>query len=177
MAVASEYAGDVVKLGDDINTDVIFPGRYILVMEPEEMRKHVLEGLGEDYARRIKPGDFIVAGRNFGCGSSREQAAGCLKAAGVAAVIAGSFARIFYRNAVNTGLLVLACPEAVDAIADGDKIAVRPKEGRVTLSDGRTFRFPPLPDFLMEIIEAGGLVEHGRKVVAARKAALQEQRR
>ncbi len=170
MGIPDVYSGEIVKLGDDINTDLIFPGKYILVLDPPEMRKHLLEGLGEEYHSRIKPGDIIVAGRNFGCGSSREQAASAIRAAGVPVVVAKSFARIFYRNAINAGLLVLTCPEAAEAAADREPITVDLKGGRIELPGGRAFRFPALPDFLMEIIEAGGLVAHGRKVVAARRA-------
>lgn len=165
-----EYAGNVLKLGDDINTDVIYPGKYILIYDPEEMRKHVFEGLGEEYTQRIKPGDFVVAGRNFGCGSSREQGASSIKAAGVTAVIAESFGRIFFRNAINSGLLVFTCPEAVRAIRDRNRISVNLKEGNIRTPDGSFFRFPPIPDFLMDIIESGGLAAHGRKVLTARQA-------
>ncbi len=171
VAARSEFSGEVLKLGDDINTDVIYPGKYIMIYDPEEMKKHALEGLGEEYTRRLRPGSIVVGGENFGCGSSREQGAGALKAAGVPIVVAKSFARIFFRNAINYGLLVLTCPEAVDAIVDRDHITVDTREGTISLQDGQSFHFPPLPDFLMAIIEAGGLVEHGKKVITARKAA------
>ena len=171
LAAQFEYSGEVLKLGDDINTDVIYPGKYIMIYDPSEMKKHALEGLGEDYTRRLGPGGIVVAGENFGCGSSREQGAGALKAAGVSIIVAKSFARIYFRNAINYGLLVLTCPEAVDAIADRDRITVDTREGTISLQDGRSFHFPALPDFLMAIVDAGGLVEHGKKVIAARKAA------
>ncbi len=171
MAIPTEFMGEVLKLGDDINTDVIYPGKYILFYKPEEMRKHVFEGMGEEFTRRIGPGNILVAGENFGCGSSREQAAGAIQAAGVSVVIAKSFARIFFRNAINYGLLVLTCPEAVDAAEDGNRIMVDTCAGEIVLEEGRSFLFPPLPDFLMDIIEAGGLVSHGKRIIAERKAA------
>ena len=171
MAAPAEYSGNVFKLGDDINTDVIYPGKYIMIYEPEEMKKYLFEGLGGGYAGRVRPGDIIVAGENFGCGSSREQAAGAIKAAGVPVIIAKSFARIFFRNAINYGLLVLTCPEAAEAAKDGDQIAVDAKAGQIALAGGGSFSFPPLPDFLMEIAGGGGLVAHGKKIIAARKAA------
>ncbi len=171
MAAPAQYSGNVLKLGDDINTDVIYPGKYIMIYEPEEMKKYLFEGLEGGYAGRTRPGDIIVAGENFGCGSSREQAAGAIKAAGVPVVIAKSFARIFFRNAINYGLLALTCPEASEAAEDGGRIAVDTRAGQITLAGGRSFSFPPLPDFLMEIAGAGGLVAHGKKIIAARKAA------
>jgi 3-isopropylmalate/(R)-2-methylmalate dehydratase small subunit len=171
VALPTQFSGEVLKLGDDINTDVIYPGKYILFYEPEEMKKHVLEGLGEEYSRRLRPGSILVAGENFGCGSSREQAAGAIQAAGVSVVVAKSFARIFFRNAINFGLFVLTCPEAVEAVSDGDRIQVDIHGGRISFESGESFQFPPLPDFLMEIVEAGGLVAHGKKIIAARKAA------
>ncbi len=170
MAAATNFSGPALKLGDDINTDVIYPGRYILIYEPGEMKKHLFEGLGEAVAGRVRPGSIIVAGGDFGCGSSREQAAGAIQAAGVPAIIAKSFARIFFRNSVNHGLLLITCPSAVDAISDGAEVAVNIRSGEISAGGG-TFSFPPLPDFLMEIIDAGGLVAHGKKIIAARKAA------
>jgi 3-isopropylmalate/(R)-2-methylmalate dehydratase small subunit len=171
MAAPTQYSGNVLKLGDDINTDVIYPGKYIMIYEPGEMKKHLLEGLESGYADSVRPGDIIVAGENFGCGSSREQAAGAIKAAGVPVVIAKSFARIFFRNAINYGLLALTCPEAAGAAEEGGRITVDTKAGQITLAGGRSFSFPPLPAFLMEIAGGGGLVAHGKKIIAARKAA------
>ena len=114
--------GKVWKYGDDVNTDVIFPGKYTYsILEPDEMAKHALEDLDPDFAQNVKPGDIIIAGKNFGCGSSREQAATCLKYAGIQAVIARSFARIFFRNAINQGLLVLQSVKAIDKIEKGDQ--------------------------------------------------------
>ncbi len=171
MAAPAQYSGNVLKLGDDINTDVIYPGKYIMIYEPEEMKKYLFEGLGGGYAGRVRPGDIIVAGENFGCGSSREQAACAIKAAGVPVVIAKSFARIFFRNAINYGLLALTCPGAAEAAEDGGRISIDAKAGQIALAGGGSFSFPPLPEFLMEIAGAGGLVAHGKKIIAARKAA------
>lgn len=171
MAAPTEFSGDVLKLGSDINTDVIYPGKYILVYEPEEMKKHLLEGLGPEVSSRVRPGRIILAGENFGCGSSREQAAGAIKAAGIPAVIAKSFARIFFRNAVNFGLLLITCPGAADTVQDGERITVNICTGKISALGGQTFSFPSLPKFLMDIIEAGGLVAHGKNIIAARKAS------
>ncbi len=158
--------GRVWKYGDDVNTDVIFPGRYTYArMEPEEMAKHALEDLDPDFAKGVKPGDVIVAGKNFGMGSSREQAAVCLVAAGVGAVIAKSFARIFFRNAINNGLLVLEIPEAVDAIQHGDEVELDPEVG-ILRHQGKEYRFPPLPGTVLEILRDGGLIPHLKKKLA-----------
>ncbi len=159
----SGKTGKAWKYGDDVNTDVIFPGKYTYsVLEPEEMAAHALEDLDPAFAGKVRPGDVIVAGKNFGCGSSREQAATCLKYAGVQAVIAKSFARIFFRNAVNQGLPVIQSPEAVDKIAEGAEVAVDFQGGQI-LSEGRTFSFPPLPELVLGILEAGGLIPFTKK--------------
>ncbi len=152
--------GRVWKYGDDINTDVIFPGKYTYtIMSPEEMAKHALEDLDPDFAKKVKPGDVIVAGKNFGMGSSREQAAICLVAAGVGAVIARSFARIFYRNAINNGLLAIVSSEASDALETGDEVEIDVEKGEIRSSKG-VFKFPPFPKSVMEIFEDGGLIPH-----------------
>lgn len=157
--------GRVWKYGDDVNTDVIFPGRYTYtLMPPEEMAKHAMEDLDPEFAKSVKPGDVVVAGKNFGCGSSREQAAACLRAAGVKAVVAKSFARIYFRNAINLGLAVLQCEEASDALASGDEIDVDFAAGTIT-SKGRTFKFFPLPDAVIGIVHAGGLIEYTKKKI------------
>jgi len=155
--------GRVWKYGDDVNTDVIFPGRYTYqIMEPAEMAKHALEDLDPDFAKNVKPGDVIAAGRNFGCGSSREQAAACLRAAGVQAVIANSFARMYFRNAINLGLAVLQCAEASDAVKAGDEVEIDFAGGRI-ISGARIFKFFPLPESVIGIIEAGGLIESTKR--------------
>ncbi len=155
--------GKVWKYGDNINTDVIFPGRYTYkLMEPAEMASHALEDLDPAFARNVRPSDVIVAGRNFGCGSSREQAAACLKHAGVQAVVAKSFARIYFRNAINLGLAVLQCPEAVGALQAGDEIEIDLAAGKI-VSGSRVFDFFPLPEPVLGIVEAGGLIEYTKK--------------
>jgi len=158
--------GRIWKYGDDVNTDVIFPGKYTYtLMPPAEMAKHALEDLDPQFAQKVKPGDVIVAGKNFGCGSSREQAAACLKYAGVQAVVARSFARIYFRNAINLGLPVLQCPEAVDKVETGDEMEIDFAEGKIITNKG-TFKFPPLPESVIGILEAGGLIEYTKKKLA-----------
>ena len=155
--------GRVWKYGDDVNTDVIFPGRHTYtLMTPEEMAKHAMEDLDPEFAKSVKPGDVVVAGKNFGCGSSREQAAACLRAAGVKAVVAKSFARIYFRNAINLGLAVLQCAEASDALASGDPVEVDFAAGVIKSGD-RTFKFFPLPEAVIGIVNAGGLIEYAKK--------------
>jgi 3-isopropylmalate/(R)-2-methylmalate dehydratase small subunit len=152
--------GRVWKYGDDVNTDVIFPGKYTYaLMEPGEMAAHALEDLDPGFAKQVSPGDVIGAGTNFGCGSSREQAASCLKYAGVQAVIAKSFARIFFRNAINQGLPVIQSPEAVDALQTGDTIRIDFARGRIHTPHGE-FDFPPPPESVLGILQAGGLVAY-----------------
>jgi len=152
--------GKIWKYGDNVNTDVIFPGRYTYqIMPPEEMAKHALEDLDPQFAASVRPGDVILAGKNFGCGSSREQAAACLKAVGVQAVVAKSFARIYFRNAINLGLAVLQCDEAVVALEKGDAVDLDFARGEIRSAKG-TFRFLPLPDSVLGILEAGGLLEY-----------------
>jgi 3-isopropylmalate/(R)-2-methylmalate dehydratase small subunit len=158
--------GKVWKYGDNVNTDVIFPGRYTYqIMPSEEMAKHALEDLDPEFAGNVRPGDIVVAGKNFGCGSSREQAAACLRAAGVQAVVARSFARIYFRNAINLGLAVLQCDEAVDALEKGDTVDIDFAKGEIRSAKG-TFRFLPLPDSVIGILEAGGLLEYTKKRLA-----------
>jgi 3-isopropylmalate/(R)-2-methylmalate dehydratase small subunit len=161
--------GKAWKYGDGVNTDVIFPGKYTYsVLDPEEMARHALEDLDPGFAQKVKPGDVIVAGKNFGCGSSREQAATCLKYAGVRAVVAKSFARIFFRNAINQGLPVIQCSEAVDNIEDGEDIFVDFSKGRIETAKGR-FDFVPLPQSILLILEAGGLIPYIKKKIEKEK--------
>lgn len=155
--------GKVWKYGDDVNTDVIFPGKYTYsVLDPEEMAKHALEDLDPAFAQRVRAGDIILAGKNFGCGSSREQAATCLKYAGVQAVVAKSFARIFFRNAINQGLPVVQCSEAVDNVEGGEEISIDFSKGVVETSRG-VFDFVPLPVSILQILDAGGLIPYTKK--------------
>jgi len=155
--------GRVWRYGDDVNTDVIFPGKYTYQpLTPEEMATHAMEDLDSSFAVEVKEGDVIVAGANFGCGSSREQAATCLKAAGVAAVIAKSFSRIFFRNAINNGLPVIELKEGIDGIKKGDAVAIDFGHGAV-IHQGNEYHFPALPKEVLAILEDGGLIPHVRK--------------
>jgi 3-isopropylmalate/(R)-2-methylmalate dehydratase small subunit len=158
--------GRAWKYGDNVNTDVIYPGKYTYTVTARaEIAGHALEDLDPTFAERVRPGDLIVAGRNWGCGSSREQAATCLVYNGVGAVIAASFSRIFYRNALNNGLLAITCPAAVAAIAAGEEVAVDVTAGVVHCAAG-AFPFPPLSAGVMGIVEAGGLIEYVKRKLA-----------
>ncbi len=155
--------GRAWKYGDNVNTDVIFPGKYTYtITDPAEMAAHALEDLDPAFAGEAAPGDVIVAGRNWGAGSSREQAATCLKAAGVGAVVAKSFARIHFRNLINNGLPAITCPEAVDAIENGETVTVDFEAGEIRCKAG-TFGFPPLPEGVLGILEAGGLIPYTQR--------------
>ncbi len=154
---------NVFKYGDDINTDLLFPGRYTYTCgKAEEILPHLLEDLDKEFASKVRPGDLIFAGKNFGCGSSREQPALGLKAAGLQAVVAKSFARIFFRAATNQGLLLVECPEAVEAWSEGDEVSLDVGAGTLTVG-GRTFTFPALPPEMLAIRDAGGLLPYARK--------------
>ena len=160
-----ELKGRVWKYGDDVNTDVIFPGKYTYtITDRKEMAEHALEDLDPEFAGKVRPGDLIVAGKNFGCGSSREQAATCLKEAGVGAVIAESFSRIYFRNAINQGLPAIQLKGASEKIEPGESIRVDLAKGRITCKAG-TFDFPPFSEFVQGILADGGLVEHTRKML------------
>lgn len=155
--------GKVWRYGDDVNTDVIFAGKYTYqAMEPEEMARHAMEDLDPTFAGSVKKGDIVMGGANFGCGSSREQAATCLKAAGVKAVVAKTFSRIFFRNAINLGLPVIELAHGIDVIAMGDEADIDFEKG-VLLHKGQEWKFPPLPPEVMGILEAGGLVPYTKK--------------
>lgn len=152
--------GRVWKYGDDINTDVIFPGKYTYtVSDPEEMPQYALEDLDPDFSTKVKPGDFIVAGKNWGCGSSREQAVTCLKEIQLGGIIAKSFARIYYRNCLNAALPALICPEAVDVVKNGDLLEIDLSSGVIRTPKG-SFTFPPFPSVVRKIIDAGGLIQY-----------------
>lgn len=160
--------GKVIRYEDDVNTDVIFPGRYLAITDPKEMAQHAMEDLDSDFHEKVKSSRIIVAGKNFGCGSSREQAATCLKYAGVEAIIAKSFARIFYRNAINQGLPIIELGEAAEDIEEGDDVEIDTKEGVVkNLTKNREYSFHPLPPFIQEIIDAGGLINSLRKKLSS----------
>ena len=152
--------GTAWKFGNDIDTDIIVPGRYLIYTDEETLAKHCMEGLDPDFDMKCKKGDFIVAGSNFGCGSSREHAPIALKGAGVAAVIAESFARIFYRNATNVGVPLLEAPGISKLIEDGEEITVDMQNATITSQNGETVTFKKLPPFMLEILNQGGLIEY-----------------
>lgn len=155
-----KFNGTVIKYGRDIDTDVIIAARYLNTSDPKELAKHCMQDLDPTFVERVKPGDIMVAEENFGCGSSREHAPIAIKAAGVDVVIAKSFARIFYRNAINTGLAIMECPEAVDAISAGDIVSVNFDTGVITdETTGTTFQAEPFPPFIQKIIADGGLMK------------------
>lgn len=149
--------------GDNINTDMLFPGKYTYTCNtPEEIKPHLLEDLDPSFAQNVKEGDLIIAGRNFGCGSSREQPVLGLKAVGIAAVIAESFARIFYRSAINQGLLLIECPEAVKKYKQNEKISFDIEKGTITVG-ASTYLFPKLPKEILAIHDLGGLLPYTKK--------------
>ena len=155
-----KLTGGIWKYGSNVDTDAIIPARYLNVSEPGELAKHALEDLDTDFAGTVQPGDIIVATTNFGCGSSREHAPLALKAAGVGCIIAETFARIFYRNAINIGLPIFECPEAVADVEAGQKLEVDLRAGKIrNLTTGMDYQANPFPEFLLQIREAGGLVE------------------
>jgi 3-isopropylmalate/(R)-2-methylmalate dehydratase small subunit len=162
--------GPCIVFGDGVNTDVIIPGRYLVSIDPKELAEHAFEPLGPELQDRLRRSRVVVAGTNFGCGSAREQAASCLVGAGVLAVVARSYARVFFRNCINTGLPAVECPEAVDAIQDGDEVWVDPEAGSVEVG-GRTYRFAPYPESLATILESGGLIPYLSRHVLAKGGA------
>ena len=155
-----KYTGNVLKYGDNVDTDVIIPARYLNTSDHKELASHCMEDIDKTFVTRVQQGDIITAGQNFGCGSSREHAPIAIKASGVSLVIAKSFARIFYRNAINIGLAIVECPEAVDNISEGDKVEADMDNGIIrNLTTGQEFKAAPFPDFIQKIIENGGLME------------------
>ncbi len=164
------------KYGDNIDTDVIIPARYLTSSDPAHLAQHCMEDIDTEFVKKAGEGDFIVAGKNFGCGSSREHAPIAIKAAGISCVIAKSFARIFYRNAFNMGLPILDCPEAVDGINDGDEIEVSLTEGTIkNLSTGAEFNASPIPPFMQELIAAGGLIGYARSRIEKSAASADQE--
>ena len=163
--------GKVHKYGEDINTDVIIPARYLNVSDPDKLAKHCMEDIDKDFVKNVKPGDIIMATSNFGCGSSREHAPIAIKASGVSAVIADSFARIFFRNAINIGLPLLESPDAVKNTSSGDVLEIDLDKGTIkNVTAGQTFTAAPYPPFMSELIAAGGLVEYTKKRLEKVKA-------
>lgn len=159
--------GNAWKYGDDIDTDIIIPAKYLNTSDPDELASHAMEGGGDEFARGVKKGDMIVAGKNFGCGSSREHAPICIKAAGVSAVIAKSYARIFYRNCFNIGLPIFESAELADGVSEGDELEVDADNGTIkNLTTGKDYKAEPIPEFMQELIAAGGLVEWTKRKIA-----------
>ena len=162
--------GKVHKYGANVDTDVIIPSPYLTLTDPAELAKHCMEGIDPDFVAKVQPGDIIVAGTNFGCGSSREHAPICIKAAGVSCVIAASFARIFYRNAINIGLPILECEEAAQGSEVGDILEVDLSTGEIAnVTKGLTFRAKPYPEFMLELVSVEGLVEYTKRRIEARR--------
>lgn len=156
--------GIVFKYGDNVDTDVIIPARYLNTQDAKELAMHTMEDIDADYVKKVKPGDIMVGGWNFGCGSSREHAPLVIKTSGASVVIAKSFARIFYRNAINIGLPIMECEEAADAIQAGDTVSVNFDTGTITdETTGQTFQAAPFPEFIQNMIKAGGLMNSIRE--------------
>lgn len=152
--------GKVWKFGDDIDTDIIIPGRYLIYTDEERLSEHCMEGLDPDFKSKVNKGDFIVAGKNFGCGSSREHAPIALKGAGITAVIAESFARIFYRNTTNVGIPLLEAPGINKVLEEGEEIEIDMENGFIISESGDKYEFKKLPPFMLEILEKGGLINY-----------------
>ena len=162
--------GTVHKYGANVDTDAIIPARYLNVSEPTELAGHCMEDIDKDFVKRVQPGDIVMATTNFGCGSSREHAPMAIKAAGVSCVIAKTFARIFFRNAINIGLPLFECEEAVAQTEAGDILEVDLSSGRIkNLTKGKEFTAQPYPDFMAELISTGGLIEYTKKRLAGRR--------
>jgi len=162
--------GKVHKYEANVNTDVIIPARYLNVYDPTELAKHCMEDIDQDFVSKVQPGDIIMATTNFGYGSSREHAPLAIKASGISCVIAKSFARIFFRNAINIGLPLLECDEAVDNTEAGDILEVELPSGKIkNVTNGMTFTAKPYPDFMAKLISAGGLIEYTKKRLASRR--------
>ena len=156
--------GKVHKFGDDVNTDEIIPARYLNTSDPDELAKHCMEDVDPKFSSKVKKGDVIVGGENFGCGSSREHAPISIKAAGISCVIAKSFARIFYRNAINIGLPIFISEEAVNKIKNGDCVEINVNKGEISkVGQKKVFKSEIFPKFIKEIIKSGGLMEYARK--------------
>lgn len=159
-----KFTGTVIKYGDNVDTDVIIPARYLNTSDKKELAFHCMEDIDPNLASKIKPGDIMVAGYNFGCGSSREHAPIAIKESGISLVIAKSFARIFYRNSINIGLAIVECPEAADCIENGDQVEADLDTGMIyDKTTGESFKTEPFPEFIQKIITNGGLVESIRK--------------
>ena len=158
------FTGKVIKYGDNVDTDVIIPARYLNTSDHSELASHCMEDLDKDFTKKVQKGDIMVAGDNFGCGSSREHAPIAIKASGISLVIANTFARIFYRNSINIGLAILECPEAVANINEGDTVEADLDNGVIyNRTTGKSFKTQPFPEFIQKIIQNGGLIETIKK--------------
>ena len=155
----STISGRVYKFGDNVNSDIIIAGRYLIYIEPDELAKHAFEMLGEGFPAKLREYDILVAGRNFGCGSAREQASTAIKGLGIKAVVAASFARTFYRNAINDGLTIVESPELYEAVKEGEQISIDLASGKIAHA-GREYAFPQIPPSVREILELGGLANY-----------------
>ena len=158
------FQGKAIKYGDNVDTDVIIPARYLNTIDPKELASHCMEDIDLGFKDKVEAGDIMIAGSNFGCGSSREHAPIAIKASGISLVIAKSFARIFYRNSINIGLAILECPEAAEEISEGDKVEADLDNGIIyNRTTGNSFKTKPFPEFIQKIIECGGLIESIKK--------------
>ncbi len=158
--------GKVFKYGDNVDTDVIIPARYLNSSDPNELKKHCMEDIDPTFNKKVTVGDIIIADKNFGCGSSREHAPLAIKASGISIVIAKTFARIFYRNAINTGLAILECDEAVDKISNGDEVQVDFESGIIkNITKNEIYKSNPFPEFIRDIIKSGGLIERTKTII------------
>ena len=158
------FNGKAIKYGDNVDTDVIIPARYLNTIDKKELASHCMEDIDKNFVNKVEAGDIMIAGNNFGCGSSREHAPIAIKESGIALVIAKSFARIFYRNSINIGLAILECPEAAERISEGDKVEADLDKGIIyNRTTGESFETKPFPEFIQKIIENGGLVESIRR--------------
>jgi 3-isopropylmalate/(R)-2-methylmalate dehydratase small subunit len=164
--MASYIEGRVYKFGDNINSDIIIPGRYLIYIDREQLAKHAFEMLGEGFPDKLRSFDILVAGRNFGCGSAREQAATAIQGLGIKAVVAASFARTFYRNAINDGLPIVECPALYEAVQEGDEIRIDLDAGSISRA-GNEYAFPKMPESVRKILELGGLAEYLKTQLAA----------
>lgn len=161
--------GIVWKLGDNVDTDIIIPGQYLNISDTQELGKHCLEGIDNEFSKKITPGDILVAGENFGCGSSREHAPLAIKGTGISCVVAKTFARIFYRNSITIGLPIIECPTAVDQIREKDTLEIDfGRGGILNVTKGEEYPFSPFPPFLEEIIQSGGLINYTKKKLQER---------
>ncbi|HZD42326.1 MAG TPA: 3-isopropylmalate dehydratase [Terriglobales bacterium] len=160
----SRVGGKIIKFGNNINTDVIIPGRYLISIDQQELAKHAFEPLGAEVQKRLWASQVVVGGSNFGCGSAREQAASCLIGCGIQAVVAKSFSRVFFRNCINTGLPAVECSDLVEAVADGDNLWLDVERG-IAEAQGQTFHFASYPESLKQILDAGGLIPYLAKYV------------